>query len=171
MVGGRAVKTHLPEMVLWYRALVPLISVVTFQDVVVSPYPESDINVLLYDRPGRHDRLASRYQPDHVPPLLDGQHGGRHGVPTFAAPARPGRDAGASRPPPPRAVLLMQGRQVWHRSQPIQREQRAAPCGTTTPATICGGPPASMRCFMSRASRVQQRADAPLVFDQPSIDR
>src|SRR5262249_55510138 len=49
MVDGDALRRELPEMFEWYRALIPILSAITLQTVVPSPFKKSDINVLVYD--------------------------------------------------------------------------------------------------------------------------
>jgi 2OG-Fe(II) oxygenase superfamily len=121
MVPGRAVEEHLPEMLHWYQALIPTVSAVTFQDVVPSPYEDSRVNVLVYDRPGsaigwhRDTNLITffLYLSDNVGGgtlcrLLPRRPGGRRRAHTF--------------PPRAGAVLLMQGRWVPHRGLPVGEE-------------------------------------------------
>ncbi|CAE6866313.1 hypothetical protein R75461_08298 [Paraburkholderia nemoris] len=47
---GDDIRQHLPELNAIYHAVLPLISVITCADAVVSPYPVSDINIKAYPR-------------------------------------------------------------------------------------------------------------------------
>jgi hypothetical protein len=49
---GGDVRRHLPELVTLYRAILPLVATITSQDVVLSPYERSDINIKVYPAGG-----------------------------------------------------------------------------------------------------------------------
>jgi hypothetical protein len=124
MIDGTVVKARLPEMYSWYQALISLVSVLTFDDVVTSPYPLSDVNVLLYDRPA--DAIGWHYDTNPITFLVyltDNEEGGtecrllkrRHDDPVRLRVVQP--RAGA--------VLLMRGTLVEHRGLPVTREKKA----------------------------------------------
>lgn len=123
---GADVRCHLPELNAVYHALVPLISIITHTDTVVSPYPASDVNIKAYPPGGGTLRLhydtngitcllflttnqeaplrfsVERSHPSKKEPWLE--HGRIH--------ARKG------------ALLLMQGRKVLHDCEPTVSEQK-----------------------------------------------
>jgi hypothetical protein len=45
---GPDIREHLPELNAVYHAILPLVSLITLADAVVSPYPQSDINIKVY---------------------------------------------------------------------------------------------------------------------------
>jgi len=123
---GADVRKHLPELTAVYHALLPLISIITHTDTVVSPYPASDVNIkadppgggalgLHYDTNGitvllfltTNQEAPLRYQiershPSRKKPWV--KHGKIH--------ARKG------------ALLIMQGRKVLHDCEPTVEEQK-----------------------------------------------
>lgn len=125
MVGGRAVRRHLAEMGHWYRALVPLVSVVTFEDVRTSGHEESDVNVLLYDRPG--DAIGWHLDTNPVTVLVYLTDNTEGGTECRLLARRPEEATERTRVirPEAGAVLLMQGRRVWHRGLPLVTERKA----------------------------------------------
>jgi hypothetical protein len=129
MVDGDALRRELPEMFEWYRALIPILSAITMQTVVPSPFKKSDINVLVYDNPGS----AIGWHRDTNPItfllyLSDNEEGGTECCLLKSRPDQQDSD----RPrkifkPQAGAVLLMQGRWVEHRSEPMSgKEVKAA---------------------------------------------
>jgi hypothetical protein len=63
---GDDIRQHLPELNAVYHALLPLVSVITCADAVVSPYPASDINIKAYPPGGgtlglHYDTNASQF--------------------------------------------------------------------------------------------------------------
>ena len=42
---GQDIRNELKELVAIYHAVVPMISMITCSDIIVSPYPQSDINI------------------------------------------------------------------------------------------------------------------------------
>src|SRR5262245_44365434 len=45
---GDDIRQHLPELTAVYHAILPLVASITSQDVVLSPYSRSDINIKVY---------------------------------------------------------------------------------------------------------------------------
>jgi hypothetical protein len=121
MVRGRVVEAHLPEMGHWYQALVPTVSILTHQDVVASPYEDSRLNLLVYDRPG--SAIGWHRDTNPITFLLYLSDNAEGGTECRLLPRRPG---GPRRVrtflPRAGAVLLMQGRWVPHRGLPVGRE-------------------------------------------------
>ena len=62
LADGSAIRQHFPELKGAYHSLTPLIAAITSDDVVVSPYADSDINIKAYPPNGgtvgkpRHER-------------------------------------------------------------------------------------------------------------------
>jgi hypothetical protein len=125
MVDGDSLRQQLPEMFEWYRALIPIISAITLQNVVASPFKKSDINVLVYDNPGS----AIGWHRDTNPItfllyLSDNEEGGTECCLLKSRPDQ--EDSKQPRKifkPQAGAVLLMQGRWVEHRSEPMSGKE------------------------------------------------
>jgi hypothetical protein len=49
---GNDIRTYLPELVMIYHSILPLVSLITHTDAITSPYPQSDINIKAYPRGG-----------------------------------------------------------------------------------------------------------------------
>lgn len=65
---GSDVREYLPELNAIYHSLVPLISLITHTDAVVSPYPASDINIKAYPPGG--GTLGLHYDTNGITVLL-----------------------------------------------------------------------------------------------------
>ncbi|MBE8591137.1 hypothetical protein IQK56_09445 [Pseudomonas sp. MAFF 301449] len=65
---GDDIRRHLPELTAVYHSLVPLVSLVTHTDTVVSPYPLSDINIKAYPPGG--GTLGLHYDTNGITVLL-----------------------------------------------------------------------------------------------------
>lgn len=65
---GSDIKLHLPELTTLYHAILPLISLVTCTDAIVSPYPLSDINIKAYPPGG--GTLGLHYDTNGITVLL-----------------------------------------------------------------------------------------------------
>lgn len=65
---GADVRKHLPELTAVYHALLPLISLITHTDTVVSPYPASDVNIKAYPPGG--GTLGLHYDTNGITVLL-----------------------------------------------------------------------------------------------------
>jgi hypothetical protein len=121
LISGSAIREHLPEMLHWYEALIPTVSAVTHQDVVPSPYPCSDVNILVYDRPG--NTIGWHHDTNLITVLIYLTENNEGGTECRLLPGRPGEEP-RTRTFLPRAgaVLLMQGRWVLHRGLPVRDE-------------------------------------------------
>lgn len=125
MIDGVTLRDHLPDMVAAHD-LVPLLSAITLRDVVISPYPASGINVLVYDR--HRSTIGWHHDTNLVTFLLyltDNEEGGTE---CRLLPSRPGPEEPRYRLVRPRAgtALLMQGRWVLHRGLPLENEVKVA---------------------------------------------
>lgn len=123
LVDGEALRQQLPEMFEWYHAMIPFLSAITMQHVVASPFKKSDINVLVYDNPGS----AIGWHRDTNPItfllyLSDNEEGGTE---CCLLKRRPDQEECERRIFKPQAgsVLLMQGRWVEHRSEPMSGKE------------------------------------------------
>lgn len=122
---GDDVRAHLPEIATLYHALLPLVSVITNQDVVLSPHSRSDMNIKVYPPGG--GTLGPHYDTNGITVLLfltsnteaplrlqvPRQHPSR--APWFEIREIHAR-AGA--------LLVMKGREVLHDCAPTHNEQK-----------------------------------------------
>ncbi|HHQ6601133.1 TPA: hypothetical protein ACSTLW_001950 [Serratia fonticola] len=65
---GTDIKAHLPELTAIYHAILPLVSMITCSDAVISPYPLSDINIKAYPPGG--GTLGLHYDTNGITVLL-----------------------------------------------------------------------------------------------------
>ncbi|WDU65407.1 hypothetical protein LRS56_13750 [Pseudomonas poae] len=123
---GDAIRRHLPELTAIYHSLVPLVSLITHTDTVVSPYPLSDINIKAYPPGG--GTLGLHYDTNGITVLLflttnveaplcmqvERCH------PSQEKPWIEHRRIFASKG----SLLIMQGRKTLHHSEPTETEQK-----------------------------------------------
>ncbi|MHA6195938.1 hypothetical protein ACX3YG_16385 [Pseudomonas wadenswilerensis] len=123
---GEDVRQHLPELEAVYHALLPLISMITHTDTVVSPYPASDINIKAYPPGG--GTLGQHYDSNGITVLLflttNKEAPLRYQVershPSKKAPWMEHGKIHARKG----ALLVMQGRKVLHNCEPTKTEQK-----------------------------------------------
>lgn len=123
---GDDIRAHLPELNAIYHAVVPLISVITCADAVVSPYPASDINIKAYPPGG--GTLGLHYDTNGITVLLfltDNKEAPlrmqiERSHPSRKAPWIETRNIYAKKG----ALLVMQGRKTLHDSEPTKTEQK-----------------------------------------------
>jgi hypothetical protein len=65
---GEDVREYLPELTAVYHSLLPLVNMVTCSDVIVSPYPRSDINIKVYPPGG--GTLGEHFDTNGITVLL-----------------------------------------------------------------------------------------------------
>lgn len=123
---GEDVRQHLPELTTTYHSLLPLVSMVTCSDVVVSPYPRSDINIKVYPPGG--GTLGEHFDTNGITVLLFLTTNREAPLRMKIPRAHPSRkepwierrsihaEAGS--------VLLMRGREVLHDCEPTVTEQK-----------------------------------------------
>lgn len=126
MIDGLVIGEHLPDMVDCYRDLAAVLSEITFQTVVASPYPRSGVNLLVYDRP--EAEIGWHHDTNPITLLLyltDNEEGGTE---CRLLPRRPDQEEHEHRVIRPRAgtALLMQGRWVLHRGLSVEKEVKIA---------------------------------------------
>jgi len=123
---GPDIRSHLPELNAIYHAIVPLISLVTCSDAVVSPYPLSDINIKAYPPGG--GTLGLHYDTNGITVLLfltenkeaplrmqiERSH------PSKKEPWVENKKIYAKKG----SLLIMQGRKTLHDSEPTITEQK-----------------------------------------------
>ena len=123
---GPDIRSHLPELNAIYHAIVPLISLVTCPDAVVSPYPLSDINIKAYPPGG--GTLGLHYDTNGITVLLfltenkeaplimqiERSH------PSKKEPWVENKKIYAKKG----SLLIMQGRKTLHDSEPTITEQK-----------------------------------------------
>lgn len=107
ILDGFCVQASFPELVNWYGEQRPIIEGIVGRQIILSPYPRSAINIKIYRGSGsgqgwHYDTnpvSAVLYLSDRGAPLaLRDLQGGTFGI-----------------PPQPGMLLLMQGREVFHR--------------------------------------------------------
>lgn len=123
---GPDIREHVPELECIYHAILPIIQSITCADVVVSPYPLSDINIKAY--PAGGGALGLHYDTNGITVLL-------YLTSNKEAPLR----AQLNRAHPSKkepwieykelyaekgSLLVMQGRKVLHDSEPTVSEQK-----------------------------------------------
>lgn len=123
---GDDIRRYLPELTAIYHSLVPLISLVTHTDVVVSPYPLSDINIKAYPPGG--GTLGLHYDTNGITVLLfltTNQEAPlrmqiERSHPSKKEPWTEHRNMFAKKG----SLLIMQGRKTLHDSEPTVTEQK-----------------------------------------------
>lgn len=123
---GDDIRQHLPELSAIYHALVPLVSLVTHTDTVVSPYPLSDINIKAYPPGG--GTLGLHYDTNGITVLLflttNQEAPLRMQIerchPSKKEPWIEHRNIFAKKG----SLLIMQGRKSLHDSEPTLTEQK-----------------------------------------------
>lgn len=123
---GDDIRTHLPELVAIYHAVLPLVSIITCSDAVVSPYPVSDINIKAYPPGG--GTLGRHYDTNGITVLLfltDNTEAPlcmqiERSHPSRREPWTEERKVFATKG----TLLLMQGRKTLHESEPTHIERK-----------------------------------------------
>lgn len=123
---GDDIRKYLPELNCIYHAILPIVSMVTCADAVVSPYPLSDINIKAY--PAGGGALGLHYDTNGITVLL-------FLTTNEEAPLRvqtPRQHPSKKEPwiehkkiyAKKGALLVMQGRKVLHDSEPTITDQK-----------------------------------------------
>lgn len=123
---GPDIREQFPELNAVYHALLPLISLITHTDTVVSPYPQSDINIKAYPPGG--GTLGLHYDTNGITVLLflttNKEAPLRMQVtrshPSQKEPWIEHRKIFAKKG----SLLIMQGRKTLHDSEPTLTEQK-----------------------------------------------
>jgi hypothetical protein len=124
VVDGTTIREELPEMIQCYQSMVGLISAVTLDNVEPSPYERSAVNLILYE--GKGDQQAWHYDTNRITALLyltTNQEGGTECVLLDDNPHRPVKRTRIVLPQAG-ALLIMQGRKVWHRGLPVNQQTK-----------------------------------------------
>lgn len=121
---GLLVQKHWPEMLACYRALVGLVSAVTLENVRTSPYERSAVNVLMYQ--GNNDQQSWHFDTNRISALLYLTTNTQGGTECQLLTDNPHQTEKRFRTflPQEGALLLMQGRKVWHRGCSVQQETK-----------------------------------------------
>jgi hypothetical protein len=124
---GEDVRRHLPELAVLYQAILPVVAAVTSQDVVMSPYERSDINIKVY--PAGGGTLGEHYDTNGITVLLflttNREAPLRMKIPRHHPQAgawfeRREIHAGAG------SLLIMKGREVLHDCEPTVTERKVS---------------------------------------------
>ncbi|NID16174.1 hypothetical protein [Luteibacter yeojuensis] len=122
---GDDIRRHLPELTAVYQAVLPLISSMTSQDVVLSPYPRSDINIKVYPPGG--GTLGEHYDTNGVTVLLflttNREAPLRMQIPR-SHPAKGQWTERRSIHATAGSLLVMKGREVLHDCEPTVNERK-----------------------------------------------
>ena len=123
---GSDIREHLPELVSIYHSALPLVSLITCSDAIVSPYSQSDINIKAYPPGG--GALGAHYDSNGITVLLflttNKEAPLRMQIPR-SHPSKPDswiehRNIYAKKG----ALLLLQGRKILHDCEPTKTEQK-----------------------------------------------
>jgi len=123
---GNDIREHFPELVGAYHALLPLVSIVTCSKTLISPYPESDINIKAYPKGG--GTIGGHYDTNAITVLIYLTTNSEAPLELEIPKSHPSKDIDwieneniyASSG----SMLLMKGREVWHRSKPTEKEEK-----------------------------------------------
>jgi hypothetical protein len=122
---GQDVREYLPELIASYYSLLPLIGLITSQEVIVSPHDRSDVNVKVYPPGG--GTLGEHYDTNGVTVLLFLTTNEEAPLRLKISRSHPGKDPWIER----RSIyarsgslLIMQGREVLHDCEPTVTEQK-----------------------------------------------
>lgn len=123
---GPDIRTYLPELNAIYHSIVPLISLITCSDAVISPYPLSDINIKAYPPGG--GTLGLHYDTNGITVLLFLTENTEAPLRMQIERSHPSKKENwiehkniyAKKG----ALLVMQGRKTLHDSEPTITEQK-----------------------------------------------
>jgi hypothetical protein len=125
---GSDITEHLPELRGLYHGLLPTIAAITLQDAIISPHPESDINIKAY--PAGGGTLGRHLDTNGITVLIYLTTNIEGALVLELESSHPSESA--SRKETKRilakagSMIVMQGRKVWHRSEPMDNEQKVA---------------------------------------------
>ncbi|WP_299495074.1 hypothetical protein [uncultured Shewanella sp.] len=123
---GEDVRQYLPELNAIYHAILPIVSMITCTDTIVSPYQHSDINIKAY--PAGGGTLGLHYDTNGITVLLSLTENKEAPLRVQIPRSHPSREKNwiehkkvyAKKG----ALLIMQGRKVLHDSEPTFSEQK-----------------------------------------------
>jgi hypothetical protein len=122
---GDDIRLHLPELTAVYHAVLPLVSSITSQDVVLSPYPRSDINIKVYPPGG--GTLGEHYDTNGVTVLLFLTTNREAPLRIQIPRSHPSKGKWTERRSiyaTAGSLLVMKGREVLHDCEPTIRERK-----------------------------------------------
>ncbi|OGT46822.1 MAG: hypothetical protein A3F17_05065 [Gammaproteobacteria bacterium RIFCSPHIGHO2_12_FULL_41_15] len=123
---GQDIRSYLPELEILYHGVLPLVSLITCTDAIVSPYEQSDINIKAYPPGG--GTLGKHYDSNGISVLffLTDNHEAPlrleipRSHPSQVKPWIEHKKVYAKKG----ALLLLQGRKVLHDCEPTVNEQK-----------------------------------------------
>lgn len=123
---GADVRNFLPELVGLYHGLLPIVSTITNSAAIISPYPNSDINIKVY--PPKGGTIGWHYDTNAITVLIYLTNNSEAPLVLKIEKSHPSK----KKPKVNQAkifakngmMLLMQGRNVWHRSEPTNNETK-----------------------------------------------
>ncbi len=132
LVDGPGIRKSFPELEGAYHSLARLVATISSQDVIVSPYGDSDMNIKAY--PPNGGTIGAHFDTNGISVLLyltTNSEG-----PLRLTIERPDPWKGTEMEQPGRvenrdilavegSMVLMQGRRLWHDSMPMTREFKA----------------------------------------------
>jgi hypothetical protein len=123
---GDEIREHLPELNAIYHALLPLISIITCTDAVVSPHSVSDINIKAY--PAGGGTLGLHYDTNGITVLLFLTSNKEAPLRMQIERSHPSKKEAWTEKrniyAKKGALLIMQGRKTLHDSEPTKTEQK-----------------------------------------------
>lgn len=123
---GGDIRQYFPELVGAYHALLPIVSAVTCTKTLLSPYPESDINIKAY--PAGGGTIGGHFDTNAITVLVYLTTNTEAPLEIEISRAHPSRPEGwveyESIYAQAGSMLLMKGRDVWHCSKPTDKEEK-----------------------------------------------
>lgn len=132
LVDGAAIRVHFPELVMLYHGIRFWIQDLTLLDVVLSPYPDSDINIKAYPPGG--GTVGPHFDTNGITVLVYLTSNTEGPLRLWPAVHDPWRATSYEQVPASECIeilpsagsmLLMQGRKIWHDSKPLDSEFKA----------------------------------------------
>ena len=126
MLLGEDVRTHMPEIVAVYHALLGQVAAITCGEAVISPHSDSDINIVVYPPSG--GTMGAHLDTNGITVLLYLTTNTEGALALEIPRSHPSQaedrieekkihaEAGS--------LFVMQGRKVWHVSEPTETEEK-----------------------------------------------
>lgn len=125
IISGSRIILDFPELICIYESVRYLLSYITGYDLRTSPYGESAINVMVYDREG--DECAYHFDSNPVTAILYLTRNTKGGSTNLKMSTHDIGEAVTRRPwsiePKPGTMLVFPGRECWHSSAPVVKDE------------------------------------------------
>lgn len=133
LADGAAVRSHFPELTTAYHVLLPLVRAITLRPAVLSPYSSSDVNIKAYPPGG--GTVGPHYDTNAITVLLYLTANTEAPLRLWSEMHDPWSGTDLADPqceyhqvklqPSQGTLLVMQGRRIWHDSEPTINEFKA----------------------------------------------